>query len=178
MDDDWTVVVQVHQTPGHVLEDGQLGGEGDVGRALQKLVQAALQSLHHQNGQLRVRQEADAQELHDVRMAELGEEAALAVVPVHHALGAQVLRLDKGVVEFLTRAHQPVHFQLLHNAVGASAQLPACRRHVGQEERAKLRGALQKSTHLLPRYLLTDCHVGQSLGLVDISSCYNHDVET
>ena len=158
VDDGWTVVVQVHQTPGHVLEDGQLGGEGDVGRAFQKLVQAALQSLHHQHGQLRVGQEADAQELHHVRVAELGEEAALAVVPVHHALGAQVLGLDEGVVELLSRAHQPVHFQLLHNAVGASAQLPACRRHVVQEERAKLRRALQRSTDLLARNPLTDSH--------------------
>ena len=95
VDDGWTVAMQIHQTPGHVLEDGQLGVKGDVGRALQKLVQATLQSLHHQRGQLRVGQEADAQELHHVRVAELGEEAALAVVPVHHVLGSQVLGLDR-----------------------------------------------------------------------------------
>ena len=175
VDDGWTVVVQVHQTPGHVLEDGQLGVEGDVGRDLQKLVQAALQSLHHQHGQLRVRQEADAQELHHVRVAELGEEAALAVVPVHHVLGVQVLGLDEGVVEFLASAHQPVHFQLLHNAVGASAQLPACRRHVGQEERAKLRCALQRSTDLLSRNLLTDSHVFEGGRKGGSSLVWKHD---
>ena len=172
MDDGWTVAMQIHQTPGHVLEDGQLGVKGDVGRALQKLVQATLQSLHHQHGQLRVRQEADAQELYHVRVAELGEEAALAVVPVHHVLGAQVLGLDEGVVEFLTRAHQPVHFQLLHNAVGASAQLPACRCHVRQEEWAKLRRALQRfmNSGLLPGKSLANRHL---VTKVQLQICYN-----
>ena len=158
MDDGWTVVVQVHQTLGHIFEDRELGGEGNVGRTLQKLVQASLQSLHHHHGQLRVGQEADAQELHHVRVAELGKEAALAIVLVHHALGAKVPGVDEGIVEFLARAHQPVHFQLLHNAVGASAQLPAGRRHIGQEERAKLRRVLQSSTNLLSRNLGADSH--------------------
>ena len=79
-------------------------------------------------------------------------------VPIHHALGAEILGIDEGIVEFLPRAHQPIHFKLLHNAVGASAQIPACRRHVGQEERAKLRRALQRLMDLLSRKLLTDFH--------------------
>ena len=48
MDDRWTAMVQIYQTSGHVLKDRDLCGEGDVGCVLQKLVQAALQSLHHQ----------------------------------------------------------------------------------------------------------------------------------
>ena len=43
MDDGWIAVVQIHQTPGHILEDGQLGGKGNIGLALQKLVKAVLQ---------------------------------------------------------------------------------------------------------------------------------------
>ena len=105
-------------------------------------------------------------------MAELGEEAALAVVPVHHALGAQVVGVDEGVVDFLSRAHQSVHFQLFHDPVGTSAQLSAGRRHVGQEERAKLRRLLQGSTDMLTRNLLADRHFLSStkgVGLVNMT---------
>ena len=54
VDYSWTAVVHEHQTPGDVLEDGQLCGVRDVGCGLQKLVQTSLQSLHHQHGELGV----------------------------------------------------------------------------------------------------------------------------
>ena len=71
-----------------------------------------------------------------------GEEATLVVVLGHHALGALVPGVDEGVVELLSRADQSVHFQLLHGPVGASAQLPTGRPHVGEDERVKLRSGL------------------------------------
>ena len=50
VDHSWTAVVQEYQAPGNVLEDGQLRVKRDVGRGLQKLVKASLQSLHHEHG--------------------------------------------------------------------------------------------------------------------------------
>ena len=71
-----------------------------------------------------------------MRVAEVGEEPTFVVVLVHHALSALVLGVDEGVVEFLPRADQSVHFQLLHSPVGAPSQLPTGRPHVGVDERA------------------------------------------
>ena len=160
MDDRWTAMVQIYQTSGHVLKDGHLCGEGDVGCVLQKLVQAVLQSLHHQHREPGVGEETDAQELDDVRVAEVGEEPTFVVVLVHHALGVLVLGVDEGVVEFLPRTDQSVDLQLLHSPVGASAQLPTGRPDVRDDERTKLRSALQRSTDLLSmaRDCLQPCH--------------------
>ena len=101
MDDRWTTMVQIYQTLGHVLKDGDLCAQGDVVCVLQKLIQVALQSLHHQHRKPGIGEETDTQELDDVRMAEVGEEPTFFVVLVHHALGALVLGVDEDVVKFL-----------------------------------------------------------------------------
>ena len=137
-----TAVVQMRQSSGHVLKDGQLCGEGDVGCVLQKVIQASLQPLHHQHGEARVWKETKAEELYDIGMPRGGEEATLVVVLGHHALSALVPGVDEDVIEFLPCADQSVHFQLLHGPVGASAQLPTGRPYVGENERVKLRSGL------------------------------------
>ena len=142
-----TVIVQMCQSSGHVLKDGHLCGEGDVGCVLQKVVQASKQPFHHQHREARVGKETEAKELHNIGVPHGGEEAALVVVLGHYALGSLVPGVY--VVEFLSRADQSVHLQLLHSPVGASAQLPTCRPHVGEDERLKLGSDLQRSTELL-----------------------------
>ena len=137
-----SAIVQMRQSSGHVLKDGQLYGERDVGCVLQKVVQASLQSFHHQHGEARVWKETEAEEQYNIGMPHGGEEATLVVVLGHHVLGALVPGIDEGVVELLSRADQSVHFQLLHGPVGASAQLPTGRPHVGEDERVKLRSGL------------------------------------
>ena len=101
-----------------------------------------MQPLHHQHGEARAWKVTKAQELYDIGMPHGGEEATLVVVLGHHALGALVPGVDEGVVEFLPCADQSVHFQLLHGPVGAFAQLPTGRPHVGEDERVKLRSGL------------------------------------
>ena len=54
VDHSGTAVVQEYQTPSNILEDGKLFGERDVGCGLQELIQASLQSFHHQHGELSV----------------------------------------------------------------------------------------------------------------------------
>ena len=163
MDDRWTAVVQMYQTSGHILKDGDLCGEGDVSCVLEKLVQTALQALHHQHREPGVGEETDAQELDDVRMAQVGEEPTFVVILVHQAMGALVLGVDEGVVEFLSCADQSVDFQLFYSLVGASAQLPTGRPRVGDNERAKLRSALQRPSDLLLRNYLPPCHFSAKL---------------
>ena len=144
-----TAIVQMCQSSGHVLKDGHLCGEGYVGRVLQKVVQPSLQPFHHQHREARVGKETEAEELHNIGVPHGGEEATLVVVLGHHALDSLVCGIDEDVVEFLSRADQSVHFQLLHRRVGASAQLPTGRPHVGEDERVKLRSGLYRSTELL-----------------------------
>ena len=55
-----TAIVQVCQSFGHVLKDGHLCGEGNVGCVLQKIVQASLQPFHHQHREARVGKETKA----------------------------------------------------------------------------------------------------------------------
>ena len=142
MDHGRTAIVQMRQSSGHVLKDGQLCGKGDVGYVLQKVVQASLQPLHHQHGEARVGKKTEAEELYNIGVPHGGEEATLVVVLGHHAMGTLVPGVDEGVVELLSRADKSVHFQLPHGPVGASAQLPSGRLHVGEEERVKLRSGL------------------------------------
>ena len=121
VDDRWCVVVQIHQTFGHILKNGDLRAEGDIGCALQKLAQAALQSLRDQHREPGVGEETDAQKLDDVRVAEVGEKTTYFVVPFHHALSALALEVDEGIVELLSCADQSVDFKL-RGPLGPSAQ--------------------------------------------------------
>ena len=84
--------------------------ERDIGCALQKLVKTAVQSFHYQHREAGLGKEANAQELDDVWMAKIGEEAAFVVVFFHHLLGALVNRVDEGVEEFLSRADKAIFF--------------------------------------------------------------------
>ena len=124
VDHERTAIVQICQSSGQVLKDGHFCGEGDVGCVLQNTVQAKLQSFHHQHREARDGKEVVAKKQHNIRMSYGGDEAAHAVVLVHRAPDISVLRCDEDVVEFLSRADQSAHFQLLHSPVEASAQQP------------------------------------------------------
>ena len=135
MDHERTAIVQICQSFDHVLKDGHFCADRDVGYVLQKSVQAKRQSFHHQHRVARDGKEVEAKKQHNIRMSHGGEEAAHAVVLVHRAPDISVLRCDEDVVEFLSRADQSAHFQLLHGPVENSAQQPTCRRHVVEDER-------------------------------------------
>ena len=94
-------MVQIHQTFGHILKNGDLRAERDIGCALQKLAQAALQSLRDQHREPGVGEETDAQKLDDVRVAEVGEKTTYFVVLFHHALSALALEVDDQLRSFI-----------------------------------------------------------------------------
>ena len=62
-------------------------------------------------------------------------------------------------MESLARAHQPVHLQLLHAAVGSYAQLPTRGAHSGEHNTLELRVILES--------LLPACHRSWLLWLVE-----------
>ena len=75
MDDGVAAVVEVPQTYGHVLEDGVIDFPGHGAVAVQALAEGRGEELHHQNWRVAVRLEVNAQELDDVRVAKLAQQA-------------------------------------------------------------------------------------------------------
>ena len=78
MDDGRRLAVQVEQAPRDVAQHAQLDVDGDAGVSLQHLVEVRVEVLHDHHGQVGGGQEADAEELDNMRMTEILEEATLA----------------------------------------------------------------------------------------------------
>ena len=64
--------VEVPQTPAHVLQDGALDVQRDVGKVLQQVVKAAQKPLHHQHREVECRAGLRLQETNPVKLDDVG----------------------------------------------------------------------------------------------------------
>ena len=154
VDDGRTVAVQEGEAAGHVVQDGALQAQGEVGLGrrrrlrIQHVVEAGQELLHDQRWHSRAGQEAHAQELDDVRVAEGAHQLTLS-----HELARRPLdpfrRRSSGVLEevvyFFGGAHGSGYGHLLHAAIGTRPYRGSRGPSVGQQKRAQLRLIAKKS---------------------------------
>ena len=87
--------MEVEQSTCHILQDGALQCEWNVWHILQEVVQAGLQSLHDQQRKLRPWEDAEPNELCDVRVVEAGHQLALLQVLANHLRHSLIFHIQE-----------------------------------------------------------------------------------
>ena len=123
MDDGRVVCVHVQQTIGHVLQDGQLDGEGDVGARVQAVAEVHLQTLHDHRQVAQPLLVVHSNEMHNVRMAEFAQQHAFCS---ETPLSSDFLMLRQLIiqcegVDVLSDAKNSVHSDTIRRPVRAGA---------------------------------------------------------
>ncbi len=100
MDDRRLAGMEIGQPSNHVTENRVFQDKGYIFGPLQQSVETVRHVLHHENRQFGAFQEADAQELDNVRVAEVGEERTLLYKPLQQLEYVRlVASLDEDAVE-------------------------------------------------------------------------------
>ena len=140
--------MQERQPAGHVVKKGAFQRDGDEGLGrrfslgIKNVMKTGRQFLHDQRGHPRTRQNAYAQELDDVRVAEGAHQLTLPHELVRRffdAFASQLSRVLEKVVDLLGGTHGSGNVNLLHAAVRTRSDNPACGSSRGEKERTKVR---------------------------------------
>ena len=145
VDDGWRVAVKEGEAASDVVKDRTFQADGDeglgrrLGLGVQHLVKARQQLLHDQRGHSAALQEAHAEKLDDVRVAEGAHQLTFPHELARRSLDAfsrHLARVLEEIVYFLGRTHGAWYGHLLHAAIGTGAYRSARGPRVGEEKRS------------------------------------------